>query len=219
MTNGTAIIIGVGPGLGLALARAFAGAGHPTALLARNLERLEQYSQELQAPERSVRGYAADAADPASLRSAIHAAIDDLGAPEVMVYNAALLRTDTPTDGDDTGWNNALAVDVLGAKISAETVLPKLRDGRGSLLFTGGGLALAPSPDYASVSVGKAALRAYVQALHSQLTGTEVHATSVTITGFIGGGEERFDPSVLAQAYLDLHHQPTTDWKPELLRD
>jgi NAD(P)-dependent dehydrogenase (short-subunit alcohol dehydrogenase family) len=219
MTNGTAIIIGVGPGLGLALARTFAAAGHPTALLARNPDRLDQYTQELHTPERPARAYATDAADPASLRTAIHAATTDLGAPEVMVYNAALLRTDTPTDGDDTGWNNALAVDVLGAKISAETVLPQLRDGRGSLLFTGGGLALAPSPDYASVSVGKAALRAYVQALHSQLTGTEVHATSVTITGFIGGGEERFDPSVLAQAYLDLHHQPTTDWKPELLRD
>ncbi len=35
-----------------------------------------------------------------------------------------------------------------------------------------------------------------------------MHATSVTITGNIGGGEERFDPAVLAQAYLDLHHQP-----------
>jgi short-subunit dehydrogenase len=219
MTNGTAIIIGVGPGLGLALARTFAGAGHPVALLARHPDRLEQYTQELHAPERPVRAYAADAADPANLRAAIHAAITDLGAPEVMVYNAALLRPDTPTDGDDNGWSNALAVDVLGAKVAAETVLPGLRDGRGSLLFTGGGLALTPSPEYASVSVGKAALRAYVQALHSQLAGTEVHATSVTITGFIGGGEERFDPAVLAQAYLDLHHQPTTDWKPELLRD
>jgi hypothetical protein len=46
-----------------------------------------------------------------------------------------------------------------------------------------------------------------------------VHATSITITGKIGGGEERFDPAVLAAAYLDLHHQPDTDWRHELLRD
>ena len=58
-----------------------------------------------------------------------------------------------------------------------------------------------------------------MQALHAELAGTGVHATSVTITGHIGGGEERFDPTVLAQAYLDLHHQPATDWQPELLRD
>jgi NAD(P)-dependent dehydrogenase (short-subunit alcohol dehydrogenase family) len=219
MTQGTAVIVGVGPGLGLALARTFADAGHPVALLARDSARLETYTAQLDTPNRPVRGYAADAGDPASLRSALRTAFADLGAPEVLVYNAALLRTDTPTDGDDEGWANALAVDVLGAKVAAETVVPELRDGRGSLLFTGGGLALQPSPEYASVSVGKAALRAYVQTLHTQLEGTEVHATSITIAGNIGGGEERFEPAALAQAYLDLHHQPATEWQHELLLD
>ena len=137
----------------------------------------------------------------------------------MLIYNAAVLRPDTPTDGDDDGWANALAVNVLGAKVAAETVHPALRDGRGSLLFTGGGLALQPSAKSASLSVGKAALRAYVQTLHAQLAGTGVHATSVTITGYIGGGEERFDPAVLAQAYLDLHRQPQAEWQHELLRD
>lgn len=80
-------------------------------------------------------------------------------------------------------------------------------------------MALHPSPEYASVSVGKAALRAYVQALHAQLLGSGVHATTVTIAGSIGGGEERFDPAVIAQAYLGLHHQPATEWLPELLLD
>jgi short-subunit dehydrogenase len=219
MTRGTAVIVGVGPGLGLALARTFADAGHPVALLARDTTRLETYADQLTTSSHPVGGYATDAGNPASLRRALHSAFADLGSPEVLVYNAAVLRPDTPTDGDDTGWANALAVDVLGAKVAAETVLPELRDGRGSLLFTGGGLALQPAPEFASLSVGKAALRAYVQALHAHLTGTGVHATSVTIAGSIGGGEQRFDPAVLAQVYLDLHHQPDTDWQPELVRD
>jgi short-subunit dehydrogenase len=219
MTHGTAAIVGVGPGLGLALARTFADAGHPVALLARDSAKLETYADQLATASQPVRAYATDAGNPPSLRQALQSAFADLGAPEVLIYNAAVLRADTPTDGDDPGWANALAVDVLGAKVAAETVLPELRDGRGSLLFTGGGLALQPSPEFASVSVGKAALRAYVQALHAQLTGTGVHATSVTIAGSIGGGEERFDPAVLAHAYLDLHHQPDTHWQPELLRD
>ncbi|MFG2463727.1 hypothetical protein ACGFWE_42770 [Streptomyces sp. NPDC048523] len=57
-----------------------------------------------------------------------------------------------------------------------------------------------------------------MQALHAQLAGTGVYATSVTIAGAIGGGETRFDPAVLAQAYLDLHHQPESEWQHELLR-
>ena len=44
-------------------------------------------------------------------------------------------------------WAHALGVGVLGAKVAALTVLPFLREGLGSLLFTGGGLALQPSPD------------------------------------------------------------------------
>jgi NADP-dependent 3-hydroxy acid dehydrogenase YdfG len=219
MTIGPALIVGVGPGLGSALARTFGDAGHPLALLARDAEKLAEYVAQLDSRGRTARAYAADAGNPTGLRTALQKAIDDLGAPDVLVYNAAVLRADTPTDGDDEGWANALAVDVLGAKVAAETVRPQLRDGRGSLLFTGGGLALQPSSRSASLSVGKAALRAYVQALHAQLHGTDVHATSVTITGYIGGGEERFDPDVLAQAYLDLHRQPQAEWHPELLRD
>ncbi len=119
------MIVGVGPGLGLALARTFADAGHPVALLARDATRAADcYVAELDSPGRPARAYTADAANPAQLRSALQAAIADLGAPDVLVYNAAVLRPDTPTDGDDDGWANALAVDVLGAKVAAETVLP-----------------------------------------------------------------------------------------------
>lgn len=219
MTRGTAIIIGVGPGLGLALARTFSDAGHDIALLARSTDKLNTYAAQLETSAVQVRGYAVDAADLAALRAALSTAFADLGAPDVLVYNAAVLREDTPTDGDDEGWANALAVDVLGAKVAAETVLPALRDGRGSLLFTGGGFALAPSPQFASVSVGKAALRAYATALHSQQHDTDVHVTSVTIAGSIGGGEARFAPDAIARTYLELHRQPRSEWTSELLLD
>ncbi|MFJ8006657.1 SDR family NAD(P)-dependent oxidoreductase [Streptomyces fagopyri] len=218
MALGTAVIVGVGPGLGLALARTFADAGHPVALLARDRARLDSYAGELAAAGHDVRGYATDAGDPRNLRAALHSAITELGAPDVLVYNVGVLRRDSPTGGDDQDWARVTAMNVLGARVAAEAVLPELRDGRGSLLFTGGGYALHPSKDFASLSVGKAALRAYVQVLHDQLAGTGVHATSVTITDEIGGGETRFDPAVLAQAYLELHHQPETEWQHELMR-
>ncbi|MEV7865003.1 SDR family NAD(P)-dependent oxidoreductase [Streptomyces sp. NPDC088124] len=218
MPLGTAVIVGVGPGLGLAIARTFAQAGHPVAMLARDKARLDTYAAELAATGQDIRGYVTDATDPDSLRAAIHSAITELGAPDVLVYNVGVLRKDSPIGGDDRDWADVTAINVLGARVAANAVLPELRDGRGSLLFTGGGYALSPSKEFASLSVGKAALRAYVQVLHDQLTGTGVHATSVTITRDIGGGDERFDPAVLAQAYLELHHQPEAEWEHELMR-
>jgi len=213
---GTAVIVGVGPGLGGALARAFADAGHPVAMLDLDKARLDTDAAELASTGQDVRGYAADAADPGSLRAALHSAITELGAPDVLVDHVGAVRKDSPIGGDDQDWANGTAVRVLGARVAANAVLPGLRDGRGSLLFTGGGFALHPNKEYASLSVGKAALRAYVQVLHDQLAGTGVHATIVTITKGIGS-EARFDAAALAQAYLELHNQPETEWQPELV--
>ncbi|MFF7191606.1 SDR family oxidoreductase [Streptomyces sp. NPDC008222] len=218
MALGTAVIVGVGPGLGLAIARTFADAGHSVAMLARDKARLDTYAAELASTGQDIRGYVADAADPDNLRAALHCAITELGAPDVLVYNVGVLRKDSPLGGDDQDWADATAINVLGARVAADAVLPELRDSRGSLLFTGGGYALSPSKEHASLSVGKAALRAYVHVLHDQLAGTGVHATSVTITRDIGGGDARFDPAVLAQAYLELHNQPEAEWQHELMR-
>ncbi len=186
-TLGTAIIVGVGPGLGLEIARTFANAGHPVAMLARDKAKLDTFAKELAATGQDVRSYVTDAADPVNLRSALHAAITEMGAPDLLVYNVGVLNPDSPTGGDDQTWAHNTAINILGARVAADAVLPELRDGRGTLLFTGGGYALHPSKKFASLSVGKAGLRAYVQMLHDQLAGTGVHATSVTITAGIGG--------------------------------
>ncbi|MER5669522.1 SDR family NAD(P)-dependent oxidoreductase [Streptomyces mirabilis] len=217
MTKGSALIIGVGPGLGLALAEAFARDGHPVALFGRDAARLDKYASELTAEGRTARAYSVDAADPEGLEAAITRAADEFGSPEVLVYNAALMSPDTPTELDAREFAHTLAVNVTGAVVAAQTVLPLLRDGRGSLLFTGGGLALDPSPEYTSLSVSKASLRAYVQSLHKQQQGSDVHVTTVTVGGFIGGDNPRFSPEKLAAAYLNLHQQPQDQWQAELL--
>jgi NAD(P)-dependent dehydrogenase (short-subunit alcohol dehydrogenase family) len=216
MTLGTAVIVGIGPGLGAALVRAFADAGYPVAMLDCDKSRLDTDAAELAPAGHAVRGYVTDAGDPGNLRAALRSAITELGAPDVLVYKFGAVRKDSPIGGDDQDWADGMAVRVLGARVAANVVLPELRDGRGSLLFTGGGFALHPTREYASLSVGKAALRAYVHGLHDQLTGTGVHATTVTITKG-GGSEPLFDSAALARVYLDLHNQPQTEWRPELV--
>ncbi|WP_194924997.1 SDR family NAD(P)-dependent oxidoreductase [Catenulispora pinisilvae] len=217
MNKGSALIVGVGPGLGLALAQAFSQDGHPVALIGRNRERLTQYASTLAAEGRTARPFQADAADADQLQSVLRDAVDTLGAPEILIYNAARLAPDTPVELDADAFAHRLAVNVTGAVAATRTVLPLLAHGRGTLLFTGGALALHPSPERVSLSVGKAALRAYVQSLHEFQKGTDVHVTTVTIAGVIGGDDPRFAPKALADAYLDLHHQPRDQWQAELL--
>lgn len=135
----------------------------------------------------------------------------------MLVYNIAVVQHDSPIGGSDEDWVNTLAVNVLGGRVAADAILPELRGGRGSLLFTGGGFALRPNREYASLTVGKAGLRAYVRVLHDQLAGTGVHVTSVMITQALGS-EARYEPTVIARSYLELHNQPESEWQPELMR-
>lgn len=213
--QGSVLIVGVGPGLGLAVARVFAEAGHPVALIGRNNAKLTQLAATLHEQDHTARIYPADAAIPLELEAALDAAVSDLGAPDALVYNAAFARPDTPTAITAEQWTQSLAVNVVGAAVAARHVIPQLRGGRGTVLFTGGGLALAPSPDYTSLSVGKAALRAYAQALHAEQVESGVHVTAVTIRGFLRQGDERFDPDVIAPTYLALHRRPRDRWQAE----
>ncbi|HEY6471538.1 MAG TPA: SDR family NAD(P)-dependent oxidoreductase [Acidimicrobiales bacterium] len=216
-SKGTAIVIGVGPGLGLSLARTFAEDGYAVAMIARSKDRLEADAQLLTAAGHRAAGFAADAGDPAELGAAISEAVDELGASDVLLYNAGVVAPDTPSELSGEEFARRLAVNVVGAKVAADSVLPLLREGRGSLLFTGGDVGTKPSAAYTSLSVGKAGLRAFAYALHEQLRPSDIHATILTIFGAIGSDEDRFAPDTIARAFLGLHHQPKDQWGPELV--
>jgi short-subunit dehydrogenase len=214
MDKGTVIVVGAGPGLGLAIANAFAERGYPIALIARNKERLAKLTEQLTNIAPKVGMYSADAGDPDELKVALQQAVNELGEPEVVVYNAAVLAPDKPIELDTEEFTSRLAVDMGGAKVAASTVLPLLRGGHGTLLFTGGGLSLNPSPDFTSLSVGKAALRAYVLALFQDLREKGVHAATITIFGSIG--EPGFEPDKIAESYVRLHLQQPSEWASEI---
>jgi NAD(P)-dependent dehydrogenase (short-subunit alcohol dehydrogenase family) len=219
MTAAPALIVGVGPGLGFALAKAFAAAGHPVGLFGRDARRLTDHARELEEAGHHALAFQADVTDPDGLTAALRLAVDELGAPEVVVYNVGVLVQDRPTELDLETWNGRLAANVTGAKVTTDAVLPLLRDGRGTLLFTGGGLSMEPNPDLTSLSVGKAALRAYVHALHADRREAGVHVTTVTIDGVIGGDVPALAPDALAADYVELHRQAPDEWRPELVRD
>jgi NAD(P)-dependent dehydrogenase (short-subunit alcohol dehydrogenase family) len=86
--------------------------------------------------------------------------------------------------------------------------------GRGSLLFTGGGLALAPKPGLAAAALGKAALRSLALSLGEELAPLGIHAATVTIRGYVQPGTP-LAPDLIAQVFWEMHLQKKDDWTPE----
>ncbi len=178
----------------------------------------------------------ADAADPEALRTALDSFEARHGAPELAVYNAAIIepsRLVTPSGiaearyADAPGWQARGApldeaalvagfrANVVGALTMAQQVAPGMMErGRGTILLTGGVLAFGPWIEWAGVSLGKAALRSLGHSLALELAPQGVQVTTVAIHGTMAPGTP-YDPAIVAKTYWDLHLRPASDWAPD----
>jgi len=208
------LIVGAGPGLGAALARRFGREGFTITLVARRMEPLTELADELRTLEVVADTFTADAADPEGFRKALEQ-LAELITPDVVIYNAALVTRDRVLTSAPSHLASAYAVDTLGAITCAQVFTSAMRRaGKGTFLATGGSPGVAPQADHASLSLGKAGLRAAVKLMHEELKADGVHATSVRIAGDIAPGSP-VDPDRIADAYWALHMQPPGEWSDE----
>ncbi|MDI1478369.1 SDR family NAD(P)-dependent oxidoreductase [Polyangium sp. y55x31] len=207
MSKPVIAVVGAGPGVGLAVARRFTREGFTAALIARRPEALDEYVSELRRAGAEAHGFAADAADEGSLRNAFATLKERLGAPSVLVYNAAVLKQGRPSELAVEDLLSDFRINVGGAIVAAQAVLPDMRaQKKGTILLTGGGLALTPFPAYASLAIGKAAIRNLTFSLGAEVEPDGIQVATVTICGFVKPGTH-FDPDRIADAYWTLHTQ------------
>jgi NAD(P)-dependent dehydrogenase (short-subunit alcohol dehydrogenase family) len=209
-----AVVIGVGPGIGLSVARRFARGGMPVAVIARSRGAIEAAADALRLDGAQVTGLLADSTDEDALRSALETAEGRYGVPDVLVYNAALVRRDRLGELSAAELLGSWAVNVGGAiTAAAHTGRKMAAAGHGTLIITGG--LPEPSPESFSLSLGKAGVRALARLLDQELGPSGVHVTTVIIYGAVVSGTS-FDPDEIAEAYWELHHQSRQEWTPEV---
>ena len=198
------IIIGSGGALAPALATRFGRSGFHIGLVSRTSSALKAQSDTLQAQGIHADWHVADAADASALRTAIDSLQATCGPCEVLIYNAAVLRPGEPLTLDATLLQREMAVNAVGALVAAQTIAPGMSErGVGTILFTGGGLALEPYPEWTSLAMGKAALRSLAFSLHKTLAPKGVHVAVIAICGIVEPGGP-FDPRTIAEAYWRL---------------
>ena len=206
MSMKTAVIIGAGPGIGLHTAEQFAKNGYQVALLARNADRLADYESQLVQKGYTAKGFETDTRSEADLQLVMGQIHEMFGSIDTVVYNAMAATPGRPTTLTSADVIRDFEVNVLGALMSARFAAPYM-DG-GSILLTGGGLALYPSADYASLAIGKAALRNLAYSLHEELADSSIYVGTLTIKGFVQEGTY-FAPERIAEALYDMHVQQT----------
>jgi NAD(P)-dependent dehydrogenase (short-subunit alcohol dehydrogenase family) len=208
------LLIGAGPGVGAAIARRFGREAFRATLVSRG-DGLDEIAAGLRNEGMSVSQLVLDVGDLDSYRATLRALYEAPDAPAVLVYNASLLVPDGILTSTVEHLRETYDVDVIGAVVAAQIAAPVLRAaGSGTILFTGGGFADYPVPAFATISMGKAALRAAATLVAAEVGGDGVHAASITIAGQVAPGTA-FDPDNIAELFWTAHTHGPDEWLAE----
>ena len=205
MKKPLAVIVGAGPGVSASVAKKFGHNDYRIVLLSRKQESVDALASDLVKLDIAACCMTADATNSESIIAAFDRIKSEYGNPDVLIYNAGANTPVVPTELKVEDLLNDFEVNVAGALVSAQQVIPAMVEcGKGTLLFTGGGLAMNPIPARASASLTKAGLRNLVFAFHTELAEKGVYAGTVTIGGPVQPGTF-YDPDDIAEAYWELH--------------
>ncbi|MBT4937485.1 MAG: SDR family NAD(P)-dependent oxidoreductase [Rhodospirillaceae bacterium] len=216
------VIVGAGAGLSASLARKFSGAGMKVVLAARNTEKLAELAAEVDAV-----AYACDTADPTSVQGLFKSVSDELGVPEVVVFNASQRVRGEITEIDPEEVRQAVLTTCFGGfLVGQEAAKLMLAAGRGTIMFTGASAGVKGFPKSATFAMGKFGLRGLAQSMARELHPQNIHVVHVVVDGGIRSADrDRVDgrgddgwllPEAIADTYYHLHTQHRSAWSWEI---
>jgi NAD(P)-dependent dehydrogenase (short-subunit alcohol dehydrogenase family) len=216
----TIVIVGFGPGISTAVAEKFGAEGFSVALIARNSDRLAEGVAALKVKGLTVEGFAANAADPASVARAIAAVRAELGPITVVHWNAYdgavagdLLTTDPAAVG------GAFDVAIVGLLAAVQAALPDLKGtGQGAVLVTNGAFgevnpqidAYATSLKVMGLALANGAKHKLVGLLSQRLAEDNVYVGEVMVAGAVKGtafasGGDGIEAATIANTFWSLY--------------
>jgi NAD(P)-dependent dehydrogenase (short-subunit alcohol dehydrogenase family) len=215
-------IVGAGVGLSAALARLCARDGMDVVLAARDTQKLGALASETGAA--LVACDASRAEEVERLFAAVDAGGDRL---DLVVYNASGRARGPIVELDPAAVETAIRVTAFGGFLVAQQAARRmLRQGHGTILFTGASASVKGYPRSSSFAMGKFALRGLAQSLARELQPHNIHVGHIVIDGGIGragdpranerGPDAMLAPEAIAETYLQLHRQHRSAWAWEI---
>lgn len=210
------------------MARRFAREGFAVGLMARGEVSLAAAQEEVEGSGGTALAVAADATDAASVASAFGRVREELGEPEVFVYNAGTFQMGGILELSPEQFDDCFRANCSGAFYGAQQVLPAMVErGRGTIILTGATAALRGSARFAALATGKFGLRALAQSMAREFGPQGIHVAHVVIDGQINTPRLReaqpdreesttLSPESIAETYWQLHAQDPTTWTLEL---
>jgi len=172
----TALITGGTSGIGLETARLFAAEGARIAVHGRDADRLAEIAKELGGETLAVRGSVESSSDLDRLMAEVGARF---GGIDILFANAGIFRPVMIPDIDETTFDQMFDTNVKGAFFTLQKALPLLRRGS-SVIFNTSAMIHIGLPSTAMYVATKAALRAMVRVMATELTDRGIRINTVS---------------------------------------
>jgi NAD(P)-dependent dehydrogenase (short-subunit alcohol dehydrogenase family) len=214
------VISGVGPGTGAAVTRRFAAGGYAVAMLARNVERLDQLAAEIP----NAHAYPCDVTDEAAIDAALTDIRSDLGLPTVLIHNAVGGAIGNFLTIDPAVLNRNFQINTMGLLYLARRLAPDMIEaGRGAIVVTGNTSSIRGRANFAGLAPTKAAQRILAESMARELGPRGVHVAHVLIDAVIDLEWTRrrwadapddffMKPSAIADEIWHVTHQGRSAW-------
>ncbi|MEQ9303940.1 MAG: SDR family NAD(P)-dependent oxidoreductase [Marinoscillum sp.] len=199
-------IVGMGGGISYASALRFGRDGYHIAMIARNEEKLKVFKEMLFKDGIVSDYFVADVSIQKELTQAFKDLKTKMGEPEVLHFNAAKIKDRHILKESIASIAADFKVNVGGALHAVKHVIrPMKKANKGTLLFTGGALALEPHPNYGSLSLGKAGLLNLVKQLGKELSYSNIKVGTVVVKGFVKAKDPKYNPTMIADEFWKIH--------------
>lgn len=213
----TIVVCGHGPGISEAVARKFGAEGHAVALVARNAERVTAAAKGLADAGVRAQAFPCDLADADAVTAMIGAVRGALGPIGVVHYNAYGGGAGDLTSASPAEVRAVFDIGVGGLVAAVQASLPDLREGKGSVLVTGGGFAfydpkvdaMATQFNAMGLAMAKAAQHKAVGLLSQKLSPEGIYVGEVVVLGMVkgtafDGGQATLEASDIAAKFWEL---------------